>query len=280
MLKLWCIEIENMEDKLFENGRAGSSGNAREEDILQLEAVGPLSDMYHDEGDESLFLGLGESSMGVGSSEIEPTGSPSASRFEALSLQGGGVGGLFSNLESSSGIGIAQPVVGGGIDENEDDPFAMLEAAIEEDKPKYESTTVLQNNISTNFSNGLKFVNRFFFFFFHFECRTEPSTEWKQMLDSIEADDKAGAPSMVPETAPSTAAASEAPIGNASMDLGEDAAARDAPVLLKEEDINIYTPTEDDGGVSIDGFPDDACGRDRDSMEASGDLAGMLLGRN
>lgn len=76
-------------------------------------------------GDESLFSGLGATYYGgLDDSDDGAPASPSASQFGALRLDAG-----------PSGSGAAPGAVGAGAD-IDDDPFAALAAAIEEDKPK------------------------------------------------------------------------------------------------------------------------------------------------
>ena len=128
-----------MEEKTLENGKTAASGNASDEEIFHLEPLGPLS--YNSANEEQLFLGLGDG-MGLESLDIvEPPESPSTSRFEALSLfqrelgfdsGTGGGGGSTSEIT----LDRVQQQSTAAQEEEESDPFAMLEAAIEEDKPK------------------------------------------------------------------------------------------------------------------------------------------------
>ncbi|KAG7670538.1 hypothetical protein Ndes2526B_g00298 [Nannochloris sp. 'desiccata'] len=128
---------------------------------------------------------------------IEEMPSPSTSQFESLNLQ----------ASTSTERGVKRDVEEDNGDVDVDDPFAALEAAIEEDKPK-----------------------------------TEPSPEWKRMLDAIKTEEdeqQPGALSMVPENPPprsgtmtdttTAAAAAAASMPSSSFDDDIDL---DAPILL------------------------------------------------
>jgi hypothetical protein len=266
---------------------AGDGGNSGH-DFLSLDRLGSLSDPLSlhtkigigggdiEHNDEGELFDLGR---------VEAAVAP-ASLFQFENL----------NLESTRGGLSTGPGAGGkSVDSDDvDDPFAALEAAIEEDKPKY------------------VFIFYFYFFpiawfFFKFSrliislpflyYRTEPSPEWKRMLDAIqtEEEEQPGAPPMVPDNLPPSSLNTATAAATASMTspaLDEDIDL-DAPILLHPttEGNNNNNDNEERTAMEVETSPSQvvAAAEPQDSATTTeatttsesgggaGGLAGMLL---